>query len=268
MMTVTKAKLGIRVLGIWVLCVGLMLAGCKNDPVEAASPAPQTNPVPQANPDPPMKHAPPTPIAVKKQELGDDETWDPQWDVYIEQVLSPEMLGSKAAHDVRGFCPRFSTMSEGDKRAFWAYFFQALAGAEAGLKPTTTVRHTQPEVAVIDPVTKKTVRQQGLLQLAYMDSDRYGCDFDWEKDKGLPLKDPARTILQPKNNLECGVKILDNQLFTLNKPLLSSASYWSTLQPGTVSYRVFAKQMTNVPSACHAVRRMEPEVRVAEVEKQ
>ena len=135
------------------------------------------------------------------------------------------------------------------------------------MKPTTTIRHTQPEVAVVDPVTKKTVRQQGLLQLAYMDADRYGCDFDWEKDKGLPLKDPARTILQPKNNLECGVKILDNQLFSLNKPLVTSTSYWSTLQPRTVSYRVFAKQMTNVPTACHMVKKTEPEMHVAEVAK-
>jgi len=238
-----------------------MPAGCKNDAAQTAPPSPQTNA------SPPIQPAPPTPIAVKKQELGDDETWDPQWDVYIEKALPPEMLGPKAAHDVRGYCPRFSTMSEADKRAFWAYFFQALAGAEAGLKPTTTVRHTQPEVAVVDPVTKKTVRQQGLLQLAYMDADRYGCDFDWDKDKGLPMKDPARTILQPKNNLECGVKILDNQLFMLNKPLLSSASYWSTLQPGTVSYRVFAKQMTNVPSACHAVRRAHPDVNIAQMSK-
>ncbi len=249
-----------RNLGFLLLLAPLILAGCKSKHVQAAAPAPQTSPAP------PMKTAPPTPIAEKKEELG-AQSWDPQWDVYIEKALPPEMLGPKAAHDVRGFCPRFSTMREEDKRAFWAYFFQALAGAEAGLKPTTTVRHTEPEVAKVDPVTKKTVRQQGLLQLAYMDADRYGCDFDWDKDKGLPLKDPARTILQPKNNLECGVKILDNQLFMLNKPLLTSTSYWSTLQPGTVSHRVFAKQMTNVPTACHAVRKTDPDMRVAQVAK-
>ena len=255
-MTVTNTKLGLL-----LLCSALMLAGCKNRSVQAAAPAQQ-----QADPAPPMKPAPPTPIAVQKVELG-DPTWDPQWDVYVEKALPMEMLGPKAAHDVRAFCPRFSSMTEADKRAFWAYFFQALAGAEAGLKPTTTVRHTEPEVAVVDPVTKRTVRQQGLLQLAYMDADRYGCDFDWDKDKDLPMKDPARTILQPKNNLECGVKILDNQLFALNKPLLSSTSYWSTLQPGTVSYRVFRKQMTNVPAACRASSKSQPEMHIAEIAK-
>ncbi|HZD47460.1 MAG TPA: hypothetical protein VE178_01835 [Silvibacterium sp.] len=233
-------------------CIGLMLAGCKKNSAQAVTPAPSAKPAPA------IKPAPPTPIAEKKEELG-DPSWNPDWDKIVEEALPPEMLGPKAARDVRAYCPRFSRMSEADKRAFWAYFFQALAGAEAGLKPTTSIRHTQPAVAKLDPVTRRTVRSQGLLQLAYMDADRYGCDFNWDKDKELPLKDPARTILQPRNNLECGVKILDNQLFTLNRPLLSHYSYWSTLQPGTVSFHVFSKQMTNVPAACRA----HPERRVA-----
>src|SRR5579883_2505362 len=217
-MTVTNGKVAAM-----ALCLTLALGGCSKKAAQKESPVhPDTKP-------PALKPSPPTPIAEKKQELG-DPSWDPQWDVIVEKALPPEMLGPKAARDVKAYCPRFARMSEADKRAFWAYFFQALAAAEAGLKPTTTVRHTEPEVAKVDPVTKRMVRSQGLLQLAYMDADRYGCDFDWDKDKGLPLKDPARTILQPRNNLECGVKILDNQLFALDRPLLSRASYWSTLQ--------------------------------------
>jgi hypothetical protein len=146
-------------------------------------------------------------------------------------------------------------MGEADKRAFWAYFFQALAGAEAGLKPTTRVRHTEPEVAVPDDVTKLIVRQEGLLQLAYEDQRRYGCDFDWEVDKHLPAHDPGRTILLPKNNLECGVKILDRQIIDQHKRLFSETGYWSTLRSGTESYRVFAKQMTNTPAACGVKRK-------------
>jgi hypothetical protein len=141
-------------------------------------------------------------------------------------------------------------MSDADKRAFWAYTFQALAGAEAGLKPTTDVRHTEPEVAKEDTVTKRMIRSEGLLQLTYMDATRYGCDFNWEQDKLLPEKDPAKTILRPSNNLLCGVKILENQMVTHRRPLLTSSSYWVTLQPDRPSYLVFAKQMTNVPAAC------------------
>ncbi len=226
--------------GLW-LAVSIMLAvtaGCRQNSQQASGPA-----------QPQMKPAPPTPIAEKKEELG-AQSWDPHWDVMVEKALPAELLSNDVARDVRPFCPRFTAMSEADKRAYWAYFFQALAGAEAGLKPTTDVRHTEPEVAKKDAVTNRMVRSEGLLQLTYMDAQRYGCNFDWEKDRQLPERDPAKTILQPQNNLECGVKILEKQLIVQHKPLLSRSSYWSTLQPGRPSYRVFAKQMTNVPEAC------------------
>jgi hypothetical protein len=196
-----------------------------------------------------LKEAPPTPIAKEKDELG-QESWDPQWDVIVEKALSPEMLSPRLARGVRTFCPRFASLDEADKRAFWAYTFQAIAAAEAGLKPTSNVRHTEPEVAVEDAVTKHTVRQEGLLQLTYMDAERYGCDFDYERDKRLAEKSPARTILTPRNNLLCGVKILENQMLTQKKPLLSVSSYWETLRPGRPGYVVFARQMKNVPAVC------------------
>jgi hypothetical protein len=199
-----------------------------------------------------MKPAPATPILAQKVELGQPTRWDEEWDKIVELAIPPEMVSREVPRDVQGFCPRFYEMGEADKRAFWAYFFQALAGAEAGLKPETRVRHTDPEVAVTDRVTGRQVRSEGLLQLTYEDQQRYGCDFDWERDKELKADDPAKTILQPKNNLECGVKILDSQIIEHRKPLLSQSSYWSTLRPGTVSYRVFAKQMTNPPLACGA----------------
>jgi hypothetical protein len=221
--------------GVWTL------TGCPHHE-EALQP----QPLPKL---PEMTPAAVTPIAAKKEELR-AQAWDRDWNVIIQQALPPAMLSSRVAQDVRPFCPRFNRMSEQDRRDFWAYFFQALAGAEAGLIPTTDVRHTEPEVAVKDAVTKRMVRSEGLLQLTYMDAQRYSCDFDWDKDKLLAEKDPAKTILQPRNNLTCGVKILSNQLIAQRKPLLSRTSYWSTLQPGTISYRVFAKQMTNVPSVC------------------
>jgi hypothetical protein len=196
-----------------------------------------------------MKPAPPTPIAMKKVELGQD-TWDHAWDKIIEEAIPVEMLSSRVPRDVRRFCPRFYVMGVADKRAFWAYFFQALAGAEAGLDPTTRVRHTEPEVAVKDGVTGRMVRSEGLLQLTYEDQRRYGCDFDWEIDRKLKADDPTKTILRPKNNLECGVKILTKQIIDMRKPLRSQSAYWSTLRLGNSDYPMFAKQMTNPPAAC------------------
>jgi hypothetical protein len=228
------------------MVAAMFAAGCGKHEQAHATQAPVQNVAP------PMKPAPATPIDTKRAVLG-GRTWDPEWDKIVELALPAEMLGREVPHDVRRYCPRFYQMAEADKRAFWAYFFQALAGAEAGLKPETRVLHTEPEVAVKDDVTKHVVHQEGLLQLTYEDAERYGCDFDWPNDRHLPAKDPGKTILQPKNNLECGVKILDNQIITQRRALISRKSYWSTLQPGTVSHRVFAKQMTNVPLACKGV---------------
>ena len=207
---------------------------------------------------PELKFAPATPIAEKKAELGDDQTWNPEWDLWIEGALPPEFLSTTVAKAVKPLCPRFVALKDADKRAFWAYFFQALAGAEAGLVPTRDVRHMDPVLQVKDDVTHRMIRQEGLLQLTYMDQERYGCDFDWEKDKDLEVHDPNKTILQPRNNLLCGVNIIRNQLLDQHKPLLASTSYFATLQPGTMSVRVFMRQMANVPEVCRKPVRTEP----------
>ena len=224
-------------------------SGCAG-PWQAQAASGQAEAGEQQKANPATKPVPPTPIAVEKAQLGDDNPWNPGWDKMIEAALPPQLLSSRRQRAVKSLCPRFKRMSETDRRAFWAYFFQALASAEAGLEPTADVRHTEPEVAVIDPVTHHIMRQEGLLQLAYVDSQRYGCDFDWDKDKELAEHDPRKTILQPENNLECGIKILDYQLMVQHKPLLSKSSYWVTLRPGTVSFGVFAKQLANLPAAC------------------
>jgi len=233
---------------VWMTCCGgVCQAQAAGDGAQAQSAGADAN---TSGEQPKTKPAPPTPIAVKKEELGDDDTWNPEWDKIIEKALPADLLSRERAREVRPLCPRFKRMTKTDRAEFWAYFFQALAGAEAGLKPTADVKHTDPEVAVIDPVTHRVARQEGLLQLAYADSQRYGCNFDWDTDKDLPEHDPAKTILQPKNNLECGIKILENQLVAQRKPVLSETSYWVTLRSGTMSFSVFRKQLANLPAAC------------------
>ena len=222
-------------------------AGCARSPqTHTAGPAAPARPAIA------LKAAPATPMDREKEKFG-WATWNPRWDAVVEKALSPAMLGPSAARAVRPYCPRFATLPEPDRRAFWAYTFQALAGAEAGLNPDSSVHHLDAAVNTTDPVTHHLARQQGLLQLKYEDDRRYGCDFDWERDRRLPVKDPERTILNPARNLECGVRIMENQIVTQHKPLVTRTSYWATLQPGTEGHRVFSKQMANVPAYCRAV---------------
>ena len=223
-----------------VICALLAPAGCGGQAGRQDPPS---------HPDPVTKAVPPTPIAVKKAELN-EETWNPAWTPMIEKALPRKLLSRRRSRAVAALCPRFRDIDRTDRRAFWAYFFQALAGAEAGLRPTADVRHDEPAVAVIDPVTHRIVRQEGLLQLAYEDSRRYGCDFDWAHDRLLPEHDPDKTILQPRNNLLCGIRIVENQIVTQHKPLLSNSSYWVTLRPDNPIIRMFLKQMANEPAFC------------------
>lgn len=239
-------------------CAVLVCLGCKGkQQVVVQKPA-----------QPVVKVAPPTPLDEKKAELG-GTTWQPQWDAIVEKALPADLLGERAALAVRGYCPRFGEETEVQKREFWAYTFQAIAAAEAGLNPTSDVHHLQAAVNTIDPVTHRPARQEGLLQLKYEDAERYGCDFDWARDRTLPVKDPERTILQPADNLGCGVKIMEDQIVTLHRPLVTRMSYWATLQPGTAGYRVFRRQMVNVPEACkppsRGVRRTRTEMARAAV---
>jgi hypothetical protein len=226
--------------GLFLLVLPLGLSGCAKN---------HKSPRPSDHAASVVKIAPPTPIQKKRVELGGLQ-WNHAWDAVIERSLPPAFLTSKVPQDVRLFCPRFYNMSRTDKRAFWAYFFQALAGAEAGLNPAADVRHTQPAVALQDTVTGHMIHSQGLLQLTYEDADRYGCDFDWKTDRKLSRDDPSRSILQPKNNLLCGIKILTRQIIVQHKPLVCSTSYWSTLRPGTAGHRIFVRQMANPPKAC------------------
>ena len=238
-----RARVGSATFVIVLAIAGGAPLGCGRK----APPPPQA--VNRVKPSPVTKIAPATPIQVKRVELG-GPTWNPAWDRVIELSLPRAMLSTRVPRDVQRFCPRFYRMSGTNKREFWAYFFQALAAAEAGLNPRANVRHTEPQVAVRDPVTGEMVHSEGLLQLAYEDARRYGCNFNWRRDRELGAHDPARTILNPINNLKCGIKILSHQIIWQHKPLFSPTGYWSTLHPGTLDYRVFAKQMANTPQVC------------------
>src|SRR5690242_5706687 len=69
----------VRIASLAVLAFALAAsAGCGRHAQQgSADPAPQ----------PQIKPAPPTPIAVKKVELGQGDPWNPAWDVMIEKAL-------------------------------------------------------------------------------------------------------------------------------------------------------------------------------------
>lgn len=224
-----------------VLAIGFTAVSCR----ETSSNPPNSTPAPKSL----SKRVPSTPLAKKTVELG-EPTWNPRWNWFVVHALPPSMLSRLVPSDVQHFCPRFYAMNKKEKHAFWAYFFQALSGAEATLNPRAKAPHTEPVLAARENVPATRVMTEGLLQLTYADASRYGCNFNERADRRLAPDDPRRSILQPKNNLECGVKILANQIIDQHKPIVSPTSYWATLRPGTAGYHTFIQQMADPPRAC------------------
>lgn len=66
---------------------------------------------------------------------------------------------------------------------------------------------------------------EGLLQLSYQDKA-------WTPGCGFDKNDSAKSILDPLLNLDCGLRIMANQISKDKKLILSRGVYWSTLQDG------------------------------------
>jgi hypothetical protein len=130
------------------------------------------------------------------------------------------------AQDMDLFCPQYRTLSLEERQTVWGELFSALAYYESGWNPKS--QYTEITLG-IDQVTGKPLTSEGLLQLSYTDT-RWAtwCEFDWERDKKVATYD--LTILNPKNNLECGIGIMANQIRKHKNITLNKGVYWSTLK--------------------------------------
>jgi len=149
------------------------------------------------------------------------DKWDCRWEQFLVDAIKSNSGLLKINAD----------------RKYWFAFFRAMAYAESGMKLDT--RYLETGLGK-DAVTGRRNTSEGLLQLSYQDSKYHGCDFNWNKDKHLHLgdKDMYKSIFQAKNNLQCGVLILQKQLvkrgslYTEGKPY-----YWSVLDKKRSGYR-------------------------------
>jgi hypothetical protein len=155
------------------------------------------------------------------------------WTQIIYSVIKKEesyLLGQNVADDVELFCPNYRKLNEEHRMNFWGQLFASLAFHESSWNPVS--RMVEKNFIYNDSVTKMPVVSEGLLQLSYQDEESYrlDCGFDWSKDKHLSAKDPKKTILDPYNNLRCGIKIMSAQLKKHRSITLSSNVYWAVLK--------------------------------------
>lgn len=208
----------------------------------ASTPAPTPKP---PTPKPPSSTTPaPTTGGSSFKALWEGKNADAaNWTVYAEDAL--ERYGSallKGTTDIEDFCPMYDRLGHQDQLHFWVQLIAAMTKYESGFKPTS--RYTETSMGT-DRVTGKQIVSEGLLQLSYVDELNYRsvlpagvCDFDYQSDKQYAATDVRRTILDPKNNLTCGIGILNRQVQRFNKIAVGSGAYWAVIKSTSGHHRL------------------------------
>jgi hypothetical protein len=230
----------------------------------APAPAPSTGPAPQVSPAPaepvpsasfeefapqkpqsPPKAPPaaaPKRVAVQPAETDDKIklvplAWETaakperkNWSEFTLKIVSEEFAKLDQVNDASLFCPQYSKLSKDEKINFWGMLIAEMALHESSWDPTSRMKEGSQGT---DWVTGQPVYSEGLLQLSYQDiSWAPYCEFDWNHDKNLSPRDPKKTILDPKKNLRCGIKILADQVASKKEIALKSDVYWAVLREG------------------------------------
>lgn len=152
------------------------------------------------------------------------------WTDYVFTLIhqqEPSLL--QGAEDITNFCPGYYKLNTNERINFWGLLVSGIVKYESNFDPTSRMHETTMGT---DPVTGKPVYSEGLMQLSYQDVRNYRfCDeFDWSSDKHLHPQDPKKTILDPYKNLNCGVKILAQQIRNKNRITVSKGVYWAVIR--------------------------------------
>jgi hypothetical protein len=159
-----------------------------------------------------------------------------KWSRFVHHLISTEASEILRAKDWKKFCPRYDSLNFSQKVNAAGQLIAAISRYESNFNPLARFR--EPGMGT-DPVTGLPVYSEGLLQLSYQDViwAPY-CGFDWEQDKQLMLTDPQKTILDPFINLDCGVRILSNQVHRRGLIILGSGAYWAVIKSNSAHQKI------------------------------
>lgn len=150
-----------------------------------------------------------------------------EWSRHLFREIEKSFDTLDKASDMDYFCPNYSKLEHQQKINIWAQLFATMAYYESAFIPTA--RFVEP-TRELDPVTKKPIVSEGLLQLGYSDSLYHGCNFNWEYDQQFSDEDPRKTILNPYKNLSCGVLIMADQIKKYGSISISRGAYWAVIK--------------------------------------
>lgn len=153
--------------------------------------------------------APSNPVKISWEQYPENKLWSD----FAYNLLDKELFTSfDKAQDATQFCPKYQSLTRQQKIYVWVELLSTVSKYESSWKPATVFNEPAP----------LNYPSIGLLQLSYEDHAGYPyCPAKGGKD----LKDPLV-------NLDCGMRILANQVNKKGKIILSSGVYWSTLKSG------------------------------------
>jgi hypothetical protein len=150
------------------------------------------------------------------------------WSEHVFELIDGDAKDLLEAEDFHIFCPQYDSLSRNQKINAAGMLISAMVRYESNYEPTARYNETSMGT---DPVTGQPVYSEGLLQLSYQDTQWAPyCDFHWEADKNLSPTDPAKTILDPIRNLDCGIRILAKQVKSKSKIIIGSGAYWAVIK--------------------------------------
>lgn len=172
------------------------------------------------------------------------------WSMMTYSIISNEeinLITEKNIADIHEYCSGYKLLNSLEKINFWGQFIAALAFSESSWNP----RSQRVESTMgTDPVTSQQIMSEGLLQLSYQDEKNYriDCGFNWEKDQLLVLNHPGRSILDPFQNLRCGIKIISLRLKKYHSIQVPDKNvYWSVLRRNSKSNALIKKTTQSLP---------------------
>ncbi len=220
----------IKVLVFFVALVLILIGfatmfGCESLNIKLPDVKPTPTPIVKPSPTPVLGFGPLVKISWEKYPENRP------WSIYVYDLIDAELFEQfNKALDNKRFCPKFDSLKRDEKLTFWTELISAISYFESGWSPVSRMKETTMGT---DPITQRPVYSEGLLQLSYQDIQWAPyCRFDWELDKSKADKDPKKTILDPFKNLDCGVRILANQISKRSAIILNSGVYWSVLKEG------------------------------------
>jgi hypothetical protein len=135
------------------------------------------------------------------------------------------------------FCPKFSRLSDAQRKQYWIHMISSMVRFESNFKTGTSYKEG------FSDSKGKPVISRGLLQISIESANSYGCGFRTADELHDPLK-----------NLSCGVRILDRWVGRdgriagkVSGNWRGGARYWSVLRAGDkTSYNSIVRWSQNL----------------------